>query len=198
MASTLHSSANDDSFLEHQPDRWISSVERQTGFTAQEIPETQPPVCTISSASQDEDLIAENVHTADTVLSTTTRKGRAKSPRSVGKKLKERTERSVTMDDESRLAAWIEAAEQDLESEREKVRVLEEQISTLKEARAIIVNRREAQEEIIGSGDGPAAAQDQNTDLAKNISGRDLLMAILANVIQLSRLSGGRESEARV
>jgi hypothetical protein len=44
----------------------------------------------------------------------------------------------ATTDDASLLAAWIEIAQQDLKSEKEKVKVLEKEFKTLKEAKKFL------------------------------------------------------------
>ena len=44
----------------------------------------------------------------------------------------------ATIDDASLLAAWIEIAQQDLKSEKEKVKVLEKEFKTLKEAKKFL------------------------------------------------------------
>lgn len=63
----------------------------------------------------------ENAQTAENALLITRRKRRAEPSKSVGKKSKKRVEQSGIRGDKLKPAAWIEAAEQDLDLERIKV-----------------------------------------------------------------------------
>jgi hypothetical protein len=92
-------------------------------------------------------------------------------------------------DDASLLATWIEVAQQDLESEKEKVRILEKEIDTLKEARKILINRLKVRQETVGDRDESIAlVQDRRKVLEKRAGRKELVIAILENVLKLSRL----------
>lgn len=68
-------------------------------------------------------------------------------------------------DDASLLATWIEVAQQDLESEKEKVRILEKEIDTLKEARKILINRLKVRQETVGDRDECHQEHAERTEL---------------------------------
>lgn len=155
----------------------------------QEIPETRLSTGPFSSIRQDEDPIIENVQTANRFTSTVQRKRNIELQDSSRKKLKQTEGEPASMDDASLLATWIEAAQQDLESEKEKVRVLKKEIDTLKEARKMLINRLKARQDTAGDrGESIAMAQDHGKVLEKRVGRKELAIAIFGNVLKLSRL----------
>lgn len=155
-----------------------------SNISIQEIPETQLSAGIPSSGPEDEDLTIENVHKADSSTSATKRKRNVKPQNLVRKKPKKTTGEPAIMDEDSPLAARLKVAEQDLETEKEKVRALEKKIDTLEEGRKILTDRLEAREKTI-SGQN---AQDRAMVLKKELERKELAIAILADVIQLSKL----------
>jgi hypothetical protein len=62
----------------------------------------------------------------------------------------------------------------------------------VKEAKKILINRLEARQETVGGRDGSiASAQDRGGVLEKRVGRKELAIAILENVLKLSRLPFG-------
>jgi chromosome segregation ATPase len=160
-----------------------------SNISIQEIPETQLSAGIPSSGPEDEDLTIENVHKADSSTSATKRKRNVKPQNLVRKKPKKTTGEPAIMDEDSPLAARLKVAEQDLETEKEKVRALEEKIDTLEEGRKILTDRLEAREKTISDQNWSiATARDRAMVIKKELERKELAIAILADVIQLSKL----------
>lgn len=163
---------------------------------SQEIPETQQstsPLSSISPIPQDLDPIIGDAHTANNFP--TTRRKRHNEPQNVTRKKPKVTARQpTTVDNVSLLTTRLQIAQQDLESEKKKVRVLEKEIGTLKELRALLMDRLKARGETVAERDRSiAAGQDAVKILHSRLERKELTMTILENVIKLSKLSFEKE-----
>jgi hypothetical protein len=67
------------------------------------------------------------------------------------KKFKKTAEKSIIMDKIFPLAIRFKNAEQDLETEKEKIKILEKKINALKEGKIVLIIRFQTREEIIGN-----------------------------------------------
>ncbi|SRR6266536_4118007 len=96
----------------------------------------------------------------------------------------------ASMDKVSRLATRLKVAEQGLETEKEKVRVLEREIEALKEGRETFVNRFKVRGEIIDYRDETiTTVRGRVKVLEGELERKELVIIILSDIIKLSSLS---------
>jgi chromosome segregation ATPase len=160
-----------------------------SNISIQEIPETQLSAGFLSSDPEDEDPIIEDVHEAHSSTSVTKRKRNVEPQNLAHKKPKKTAGEPTIVDKTSPLATRLKDAEQDLETEKEKVKALEKKIDALEEGRMVLIARLKAREETIGGRDGSiAAVQDHDKMLKKELERKELAIAIVADVIKLLSL----------
>jgi len=115
-----------------------------SNISIQEIPESQASAGTSSSALENEDPIIEDVHKADSSASATKRK-RNVEPQDLARKKSNKTAGEPDIIDKvSLLTTRLKVADQDLETEKEKVRNFEKKIDALEEQRKNLINRLKA------------------------------------------------------
>lgn len=205
------SSSNETYSLQHQPDGWALWDEGLTDLTEQvngvssgirgvifsglsswqEIPETQKsisPLSSIASIAQEEDPTMPDAHSASSLPSTRKRKRQNEPQKPTGKKLRQRAREPPIVDNASLPATRLQIAKQDLESEREKVRVLEKEIMVLKEVNTLLLARLEAREETI-EGRNRNAGQEDVEILQSRVERYKLTITVIDNVITLSKLT---------
>jgi chromosome segregation ATPase len=105
------------------------------------------------------------------------------------KKLDKTAAERATGDEISPSVNQLKVVEQDLETEKEKIRTLKKKIDALKERRKILTDGLNAREEMIDDRDGViVAARDRIKVLERKVERKELAIGIITDVIKLSNL----------